>query len=269
MRQVFAWTAILALPQLRVRKEPVQHPADLGDIVVALLRRVRVPVVDNPREEVLVGAHLAYALLDLLRYAAAERKRADPGVGYVAPDDSRRPHVIRDDLRRRAVWLVPHRPVAHPALEVLRERVDPVVPPAQLLRGRRELRPEVESALVVVSVAVLRAEVAGYPVLRGGVHNVVQPGEVVDTLDLLALLPTAHQADYLDAEWREKAAVVVEVYKVAVTAFAAEGPVRGSNLVRRSRAQRSRSAERNAERRLDAISGSVDFRRRAACAQRR
>ena len=240
--------AVLALPHPRVRRVLRAEPLELLHVAVALLRRRHVAVVDEAPEELDVVPERLVARLVEFGSGRAERETRETRVGDVLPNDPGGADVERRDrlgllhgrsVHGRNVRFVPHEPVAHASLEVLREGVHPAVPRGQRLLGSREAAGKIVPAAACVDrVAVIRFQHGVQPVRKCEVDALVKPREIVFALHLLALRPAALQADGTDAELRQVVLVGRELREVAVEQFAPDHPLVVFRVGRRARHKR-------------------------------
>ena len=85
------------------------------------------------------------------------------------------------------------------------------------------------------------------------IHDLVEPGEIVDTPLLLALRPSRLKPDLPDAERRQKFAVLLEVGKVAVEAFTPDRPHGVADFRRHTRRKRAKTRQIYRERCLHPV----------------
>ena len=234
--------AVLALPEGGVRRVLRTERLQLLHVGIALLRRVLIAVVDETPEQPDVLAECLVAVLVQFRVGAADRQPRNARVRDVLADNpggsdvERRDgvglvaaHGVRVVLERFVpadVRLVPHQPVAHPAGEMARQRVDPAIPRRKALFAVRETRGQVVSAAALVDgIAVIGLKDRVHPMSQREIHRLVKPREVVFSLLLLALGPSPLQADGTDSKLRQVILVGRELREVPVEDLAADHPL--------------------------------------------
>ena len=170
------------------------------------------------------------------------------------------------------IRFVPHRPVADASLEMLRQGVHPAIPRGKALVAVGESGREVASAAAFVDwIAVVRLQNGVQPVRKREVNRLVEPREIVLALLLLALRPSALQANRADAQLRQIVFICGELREVAVEHFASDHPLVVLRVWRGARRKRADSREgrfvHNARPRKAACGDGDDSRRQSLNAQ--